>query len=116
MIPVDYSLCDQTVTVYRRQGNGVNRWTVKNCYYSWRQEQTEDESGVRRETKCLLIMPGKNVQVRIGDRVYEGTGPYVDVKKWGSFLPATVPGLAQINYVTPYYWEGELCHIEAGRK
>ena len=114
--PLDYSLCDQTVTVYRKEKNTITRLQIDGCYYTWQEAQTEDEMGIRRETKCLLILPGDEQSVYIGDRVYPGIGPFISTTGWSSFLPVSVPGLAEINYVSPCYWEGELCHTEAGRK
>ncbi len=114
--PLDYSLCNQTVTVYRKEKSTIRKQQISGCYFTWEEVQTEDEFGVRRETKCLLILPGDDQRVFIGDRVYNGVGPDVSIREWGSFIPVNVAGLAEINYVAPYYWEGELCHIEAGRK
>ena len=114
--PLDYSLCDQTVTVYHKQGNTVLRQIVEGCYYHWQQVQQEDEYGIRRETLCQLILPGAEHFVSIGDRVYNGIGPQIGVEAWHTFLPVAVSGLSEINYVSPCYWEGAICHIEAGRK
>lgn len=114
--PLDYSLCDQTVTIYRKQGQSVLRQVVEGCFYSWQEEQTEDELGVRRDTKCLVILPGDTNWVSIGDRIYPGIGPQIQVGDWSGFLPVTVAGLSEISYVSPCYWEGSVCHIEAGRK
>lgn len=113
---LDYSLCDQTVTLYHKQGNTVTRQVIEGCYYSWQEKQTEDEYGIRRETLCQLILPGDIHRVSIGDRVYGGIGPEIGIGDWHTFLPVTVTGLSEINYVSPCYWAGEICHIEAGRK
>ena len=114
--PLDYSLCNQTVTIYRRQGERVLRQVAEGCYYVWQEEQLLDEEGCRRETTCLLVMPGNRQQVFIGDRVLVGVGPEVGPRDWAAFIPVHVAGLAEIGYVKPYYWDGELCHVEAGRK
>ena len=114
--PLDYSLCNQTVTLYRKQGSQIVRQVEENCFYTWKQVQKEDASGTTRETECLLILPGENPAVFVGDRVYAGVGPQIDMEKWGDFLPVKVKGLAEINYVMPCYWEGVQCHLEAGRK
>ena len=114
--PMDYSLCDQTVTIYRRQGEQVLRQVVEGCYYVWQEQQLLDKGGCRRETTCLLVMPGDGQQVFIGDRVLPGVGPEVELRDWAAFIPVNVPGLAEIGYVKPYYWDGGLCHVEAGRK
>ncbi|MBR4108730.1 MAG: hypothetical protein IKK41_00170 [Oscillospiraceae bacterium] len=113
---LDYSLCDQTVTVYRKQGDQILRQVADGCYYTWQEKQEGDERGTRRETVCQLILPGDGVQIHIGDRIYDGIGPEIGIEDWGAFLPVRFPGLAEINYVTPCYWEGAVCHIEAGRK
>ena len=114
--PLDYSLCNQTVTVYRKDKTLIKQRILQGCYFSWEEAQTEDEMGIRRETKCILIVPGDEYPICIGDRVIAGIGPDASSKTWNEFLPVTVPGLAVINYVTPCYWEGKICHIEAGRK
>lgn len=114
--PMDYSLCDQTVTIYRRQLNTINRQVVEGCHYSWKEVQTEDVMGIRRQRLCLLILPADAADIQIGDRVYDGIGPQISAAGWYTFLPVTVEGLSEINYVSPCYWEGTLCHIEAGRK
>ena len=49
-----------------------------------------------------------------GDRIYDGVGPEQVV--WESFLPVNVPGLSELAYATPWYWEGEYSHWEAGRE
>ena len=114
--PLDYSLCDRTVTVYRRQGEQIIRQVVENCYLSRQETQTASLSG-RRETQAfLLIVPGKVQRVFPGDRVYDGVGPEVSLADWSGFLPVKIPGLCQVSYVQPCYWAGEICHVEAGRK
>ena len=114
--PLDYSLCNQTITIYRKEKNIITQKEISGCYYAWEEVQSEDEFGIRRETKCILILPGGESPIYIGDKVYPGIGPSVRHSDWNNFLPVTVPGLAVINYVTPCYWEGEICHLEAGRK
>ena len=112
--PLDYSLCRQTVTVYRKQGDEIRRQVVDGCYYGWQEQEITDEWGCRRETTFLLIMPGSTQQVFVGDRVYDGIGP--EAVQWQSFLPVNVAGLGEVAYVKPCRWDGEICHVEAGRK
>lgn len=116
MNPLDYSLCDRTVTVYRKREDGITRLVADGCYYAWQEEQTVDEEGCRRETTFLLVMPGDTQRVFVGDRVFDGVGPEVDTDGWAAFIPAKVAGLAEVSYVMPCYWDGKLCHVEAGRK
>ena len=114
--PLDYSLCDKTVTVYRRQADQILRLVAQACYYSWQEVQVTDERGCRRETKCLLIMPGDKQKVFVGDRIFDGVGPDIALQDWAAFIPVKVAGLSEVSYVQPYYWDGMLCHVEAGRK
>ena len=113
---VDYALCDQTVTVYHRQGDEIFRSVEEGCWFSRQTEQVTDVQGCRQETKCLLIMPGDRQRIFVGDRVFDGVGPVVDTDGWDSFIPVLVDGLAEISYVKPCYWDGTLCHVEAGRR
>lgn len=112
--PLDYSLCDQTVTVYRKQGEEILRQVVQGCYFRLEQQRNVDAMGCHREKAFLLIMPGENQRVFAGDRVMEGVGPEVSPEMWRQFIPALVPGLAEVGYATPYCWESRVCHVEAG--
>lgn len=111
--PLDYSLCNSTVTVYRKTAEGICRQVVEGCYLENRCEQRSELSGTRQESPFLLIMPGSCQRVFPGDRILEGIGP--QVIDWESFIPVTVPGLYQAQYAMPCYWEGQICHVEAGR-
>lgn len=46
--------------------------------------------------------------------MYEGVGP-IEVD-WDTFIPVLVEGLGEVAYATAYYWQGDFCHTEAGRK
>ena len=35
---------------------------------------------------------------------------------WEEFLPCTTEDLVEVAYVIPWYWDGQLHHVEAGRK
>ena len=110
-----YPVCHQTVTVYRKEGGTVTRRVAYGCYYRFEDHLLEDAQGLRFVRKFLLIQPGKE-KILPGDRIVEGIGPNVDVSQWDKFEPACVPGLSQVAYVAPWHWEGEIQHIEAGRK
>ena len=114
--PLDYSLCDRTVTVYRKEGGTVCRTVVEGCYLEPTRRRTVDALGRREEQAFLLIMPGAPQRVFPGDRIYGGIGPQIDPGQWDTFVPAKVPGLGVAAYATPFFWEGRLCHVEAGRK
>ena len=114
--PLDYSLCQQTVTIYRRQADAIVRQVVDGCFFRLEHQQKLDTLGCHREKPFLLIMPGDAQCVFPGDRVMEGVGPEVSPEEWSRFVPALVEGLAQISYATPFCWEGRICHVEAGGK
>ena len=109
MNPFDYSLCDQTVTVYR----GQQRQVAENCHLS-RQISTPTESyGKSIEKKFLLIIPG-DFPLQPGDRIYDGIGPMV--VDWDTFIPALVPELYEVSFAKPCFWDGEVTHWEAGNR
>lgn len=116
MNPIEYLFCDRTVTVYRKEQGQVKRLVVENCFYHHQLVQRETGYGKRLDRLFLLVMPGQHQRVFPGDRIYDGIGPAAGDIDWGSFVPAAVEGLSQVAYVTPWYWEGKLCHVEAGRK
>lgn len=114
--PLDYSLCDQTVTVYRKKDDQILRTVVDNCFFLLQQEEEMGQLGCQKQTYCFLVMPGSAQLVFPGDRVYDGVGPEITADRWDTFQPSLEPKLGQISYVKPWYFRGKLCHIEAGRK
>lgn len=102
-------LCDRTVTLYRLADGQVERTVLTGCFY--RYEDALGEESFRR--KCILIRPGGE-PLFPGDRVFDGIGP--ETVDWETFIPLNVPGLSELSYATPWYWEGEYSHWEAGRK
>ena len=116
MNPLDYSLCTQTVTLYRKEDQCIRRQVLENCFFRLEQRRNVDTLGYRSEPAFLLIVPGQTQQVFEGDRILEGAGPEVGPDAWSQFIPALVSGLAVVTYVTPYHWDGVLCHVEAGGK
>ena len=107
-----YSLCDQTVTVYRLEAGQVHRQVLEGCWLQTTEEVEQDTAGQRQQRKFLLIVPGR--QVLPGDRVMAGEGPQVEADHWHRFSPALVPALVQVSWVKPFYWQGILSHTEAG--
>jgi len=103
-----YPLCDQTVTVYRREKGKVSRRVLEDCFYKFT-DTVENDRFVR---KFLLVLPGAE-PLRPGDRVFDGIGP--ETVNWEEFLPVNVPGLSQAAYAEPYYFLGKVHHWEAGR-
>ena len=114
--PIDYPMCCQTVTVYRRIDEEIVRVEIPDCYIQWQEEETYDRIGRQVQRKFLLIQPGESQQVYPGDRVMEGIGSEVTLVEWSAFTPEIVDGLGEVAYAKAYYWQGEFCHTEAGRK
>lgn len=109
-----YPLCNRTVTIYRYDQGNVQRYVVSGCFYRWQICQEEKNEGIRQDTKSLLVIPGEAFMPQVGDRVFDGIGP--EAVNWEAFLPALVSGLSELNYVTPQYWQGKICHTESGRR
>ena len=110
MNPFDYSLCDQTVTLYLETGE---RWVIPNAYLSAKITTPTEPYGKSMEKKFLLIIPGDH-PLSPGDRVYAGIGP--EETDWKTFVPALVPALFEVSFAKPCYWEGSLTHWEAGNR
>ena len=110
---MDYSLCDETVTLYRKTETGILRRVVDGVRLI-RQIATPAESyGKSMEKKFLLIIPA-DFPMQTGERILAGIGP--EVTDWENFLPAAVDDLYEISFVKPCYWDGELVHWEAGNR
>lgn len=114
--PVDYSLCNQTVTVYH--WNGGTEYTRKvftEAFLDFKKTQNVDKTGSTEANSFLLVIPGPSVPVAVGDKVLLGEGPEVATREaWASFIPAKVPGLVVVKWVDPKYWHGSIVHTEAG--
>lgn len=115
--PVDYRLCDQTVTVYHWDGKDTytRRVIEKGAFLDFKKTQTVDKTGSREVNSFLLVIPGPEVLVAVEDKVIHGIGPEVtDRAAWSAFTPSKVPGLVVVKYVEPKYWRGSVVHTEAG--
>ena len=113
MNPFDYSLCDQTVTVYHKDAETISRQVVKNAYLSVKCSTPREAFGKSLEKIFQLIIPG-NFPLHPGDRIYRGTGP--ETPNWQTFLPALIPELYEVSFVRPCCWDGEVTHWEAGNR
>lgn len=110
MNPFDYSLCDRTVTVYRKNGEAQ---VAENCYLSSAVSMPTEDYGKSKEKKFLLIIPG-DFPLQPGDRIFDGIGPAKVT--WDTFLPAMIPELYEVSFAKPCFWEGEITHWEAGNR
>lgn len=115
-LPVDYTMCCQTVTVYRKTPRGILRTELPGCHLQWEERVTLQTTGWGQERRFLLIQPGQSQQVFAGDRIFDGIGPEISQADWQRFVPVLVEGLGEVTYAIPYQWQGQFCHTEAGRK
>lgn len=118
--PVNYQLCDQTVTVYRKEekSEGVlyRRTVYKNAFLDFKKTVSVDKLGATESNSFLLVIPGSVQSVYPGDKVYLGTGPEITSGDYWSkeFIPSKVDGLVVVKYADPKYWNGKIVHTEAG--
>ncbi|MCI8990837.1 MAG: hypothetical protein HFF59_08495 [Lawsonibacter sp.] len=115
--PVDYRLCDQTVTLYHWNGRDTvtRRVIERGAFLDFKKVQDVNKTGSSEVDSFLLVIPCSESPVAVGDKVLHGTGPEVSsVEEWRSFIPAKVPGLVVVKYVDPKYWKGRMVHVEAG--
>ena len=114
--PVDYRLCNQTVTIYHWDGGTTyTRKVFHNAFLDFRKNQSVDKTGSKEVNSFLLVIPGASVPVSVGDKVLHGEGPEIATREdWAAFIPAKVEGLVVVKYVDPKYWHGSVVHMEAG--
>lgn len=113
--PVDYRLCNQTVTVYHPQDGKYNRTVYDRAFLDFKKTQTVDKTGSKEANSFLLVIPGAAQAVFVGDKVLLGIGPEIaDSKAWAAFNPKEVTGLVVVSYADPKYWNGQIVHTEAG--
>lgn len=115
--PVDYSLCNQTVTIYHWDGKDTyTRRVIKDgAFLDFKKVQSVDKTGSSEANAFLLVVPGDSVPVAVGDKVLLGEGPEIATREaWAGFIPAKVGGLVVVKWVDPKYWHGSVVHTEAG--
>lgn len=115
--PVDYSLCNQTVTLYHWDGKDAytRRVIEKGAFLDFKKVQGVSKTGSTEVNGFLLVIPCEEIPVAVGDKVFHGEGPEVSTRDdWAGFIPAKVQGLVVVKWVDPKYWKGQLVHVEAG--
>jgi len=114
--PVDYRLCNQTVTIYHWDGKETyTRKVVRNAFLDFKKTQNVDKTGSKEANAFLLVIPGSAVPVAVGDKVLLGEGPAVATREeWAALIPSKVEGIVVVKYVDPKYWHGCIVHTEAG--
>ena len=115
-VPIDYHrLCNQTVTIYHKDGDKYTQKIHTHAFLDFRKNQTVDKTGSRESNSFLLVLPGGTQEVFVGDKVMLGIGPLINSREdWSTHVPSKVPWLVVIDYVDPKYWNGQLVHTEAG--
>ena len=113
--PVDYRLCNQTVTVYHKDDDGYTRTVYDRAFLDFKKTQSIDKTGSKEANSFLLVVPGDTQAVFVGDKVMIGVGPEISTRDaWVAFIPSRVPGLVVVSYADPKYWNGKIVHTEAG--
>lgn len=113
--PIDYRLCNQTVTVYHTDGKSYTQTVIHNAFIDFKKTQNIDKTGSREVNSFLLVVPCSVQAVFVGDKVLMGEGAEVSTREaWAALTPSAVPGLVVVRYVDPKYWDGKMVHIEAG--
>ena len=113
--PVDYRMCNQTVTVYHKDGDTYTRTVYERAFLDFKKTQTVDKTGSTEANSFLLVVPGDTQAVFIGDKVMMGVGPEISTRDtWAAFIPSKVRGLVVVSYADPKYWNGKIVHTEAG--
>ncbi len=132
--PLDYRLCDQTVTIYHQTGAGKDfsctRTVFRGAYLDFRKTRNVEKTGSKDTTSFLLVLPcrsggpawvspdqysGTGFTLSPQDKVLLGEGPAVTTRDaWAALIPAKNPNLVVVQYVDPKYWNGAVTHVEAG--
>ena len=114
--PVDYRMCNQTVTVYHKDEDTYTRKVIENgAFLDFKKTQSVDKTGSKEANSFLLVVPGDTQAVFAGDKVMMGVGPEISTRDtWAAFIPSKVPGMVVVSYADPKYWNGQIVHTEAG--
>lgn len=113
----DYSLCRQTVTVYRYADGTVTRTVHRHAYFERKLTGSLSRTGDSEQGTFLLVIPGSKQVVGVGDKVFDGIGPTIPATEqtqwWRSFIPSKVDGLVVVRSVALRRWDGRVTHTEA---
>lgn len=106
LIPLDYSLCSMTVTVYSAGGE---RRVLSGVHYEFTRQQQTATGKAAAEAGFLLVIPGED-PIAPGDKVVLGMGEDVP---FDALNVAAYPTLGIVRSVKPRYFRGIPCHTEA---
>lgn len=111
----DYSLCNQTVTVYHYEGGEVTRIECSKAYFEEVEKQSLDQRGESGKTEHLIVIPGDSLEFYEGDRVYLGVGGYPEgdtARWWREFIPSKNRAVVVVRSVSFRRWRNEVVHVE----
>lgn len=114
---IDYSLCNQAVTVYHADlsAGAFTKNVYDRAFLDFKKVQTVDKTGSHEANGFLLVIPTSEPCVSVGDKVFLGIGPEIKTaKEWAEFIPSKVSGLVVVKYVDNKYYNGVMIHVEAG--
>ena len=63
--PLDYMMCNQTVTVYHKDGDSYIRTVHENAFLDFKKTQSVDKTGSQEANSFLLVIPGDTGICRI---------------------------------------------------
>lgn len=114
--PLNYSLCNQTVSVYRAETKGefncIKR-VYDNAFLDFKKVSSYDKLGSRETNSFLLVIKG-DADLKPKDKVMLGVGKDIKTREeWASFIPSTQANLVVIDEVDVKYYNGKICHVEA---
>ncbi len=109
-----YPLCTQTVTVYHREDNKITRSIYDRAFLDFKKVKSVDKTGSKDALSFLLVVVG-DADICSGDKVVLGKGLDISTDdQWRSLIPAKTPGVCVVSYIDKKYFNGEICHVEAG--
>ena len=112
--PVDYRLCNQTITVYHADKGTYTRTVHHNAFLDFHKTVTVSKDGSREANNFTLVIPGATIPVSIGDKVLIGVGAECTTREqWAALIPSKASGLVVVQSVNPKYWHGKIVHTEA---
>ena len=113
--PVSYEKCNQTVTIYHKDGENYSQKVYSNAFLDFKKTQNVDKTGTEEASGFLFVIPTDVPVVFAGDKIYLGEGPQItNRQEWAQFIPDRIDGLVVVKYVDPKYWNGKMVHQEAG--
>lgn len=109
-----YPLCTQTVTVYHREDSKITRSIYDRAFLDFKKVKSVDKTGSKDVMSFLLVVVG-DVDIHAGDKVILGEGSDISTDaEWRDFIPTKTPGVCVVSYVDKKYFNGKVCHVEAG--